>query len=51
MFSLFFQTRFILKSRHHNRPIECTHASQSSPGQTSGDRLISSHHQCVGKTL
>ena len=43
------RVRFILKSHRHH-PTDCTQASQILPGRASGDRLLSSHHQCTGKT-
>ena len=42
--------RFILKTHRHHHPTDCTKISQSSPGWASGDWLLSSHHQCTGKT-
>ena len=42
--------RFILKSHRRHHPTECTQASQMPPSRASGDGLLSSHHQCLGKT-
>ena len=40
-----------LGSHRHHRPTDCTQASQIPPGQASGDRLLSSHHQRVTFTF
>ena len=44
------QLRSILKSQCHHRPTDCTRASQIPPSRASGDRLLSGHHPCSGKT-
>ena len=40
----------LLKSHRHHHPTDCTQASRIPPSQESGGRLLSSHHQCTGKT-